>query len=459
MTMETRLDWRPEIGDGDAPAYQRIVEALAADIAGGALTPGVRLPTQRALAHRLGLGIGTVTRAYAEAGERGLIDGVVGRGSFVAATAPPAGDGTIDLSRNLPPMGPAKAALRGAIAAIAKRSDLAERLDYAPDGGFPADRRAAAAWLARAANFPTADPARLVMTSGAQQGIFVALAAACRPGEALIVEAATFHGAKLAAAQAGVRLVPAELDAEGLTPEALTRAAAQSGARAAYVQPFQNPTARVMSLSRRHAIVAAADRAGVLLIEDDLYGPIVGELGLPPLAQLAPESVAYISGLSKSLGPGLRSGFLIPPERLVGPAHDVLRVAAFGSPSFSAPVGTHWIETGEAFDILEAVRRELAARTALAVRLLGDLIERPASAATSHLWAPVGELDAERIAGAALRAGVRLTAPAAPFAPGAPVDGLRICLGSAPDLSALERGLAVVATLLQPGLSLAENVV
>lgn len=458
--MEQRLDWRPEIGDGDPPAYQRIVEALAADIARGALAPGTRLPTQRALAHRLGVGIGTVTRAYTEAGQRGLIDGVVGRGSFVAgAAASAAGDGTIDLSRNLPPMGPAKAALRAAMAALARRGDLAERLDYAPDGGFAADRRAAAAWLARAANFPDADAARVVMTSGAQQAIFVALAAACRPGEALVVEAATFHGVKLAAAQAGLRLVPAELDAEGLTPDALLRAVAESGARAVYLQPYQNPTARVMSLGRRRAIIAAAERAGAQLIEDDLYGPIVGDLGLPPLAQLAPGAVVYIAGLSKSLGPGLRTGFLIPPEHLAGPVHDILRVVAFGPPSFSAPIGTHWIETGEAFDILDAVRRELASRAALAGRLLGPLIERPASPTTSQLWAPVGELDAERIAGAALRAGVRLTAPAAPFAPGAPVSGLRICLGAAADVGELERGLSVVATLMQPGRSLAENVV
>jgi DNA-binding transcriptional MocR family regulator len=453
------LDWRPEIGDGEAPAYQRIVEALAADIDRGALSPGARLPTQRALAHRLGLGIGTVTRAYTEAGQRGLIDGVVGRGSFVAATTTPTSDGTIDLARNLPPMAPSRAALRAAMTALARRGDLAERLDYAPDGGFAADRRAAAAWLARAANFPDADPARVIMTSGAQQGIFVALAAACRPGEALIVEEATFHGAKLAAAQAGLPLVPAGMDAEGLTPDALAKAAAESGARTAYVQPYQNPTARVMSLPRRRAIVETAARAGVLLVEDDLYGPIVGELGLPPLARLAPADVAYVSGLSKSLGPGLRHGFLMLPDRLVAAAHDVLRVAAFGPPSFSAPIGTHWIESGEAFDILDAVRAELADRAALASRLLAGLIERPQSAATSHLWAPVGELDAERIAGAALRAGVRLTSPAAPFVEGVPASGLRICLGAAPDARTLERGLTVVAALLQPGRGLAENVV
>ena len=454
------MDWRPDIPPGAAPAYQRIVEALAADIEGGALAPGARLPTQRALAHRLGLGIGTVTRAYAEASLRGLIDGVVGRGSFVAAAArAPLVDGTIDLSRNVAPMGPARAALRGAMASLAKRGDLVDRLDYAPDGGFAADRRAAAAWLARAANFASADPARLIMTGGAQQGVFVALAAACRPGEALIVEEATFHGVKLAAAQAGLRLTPAAMDAEGLTPEALLRAAAASGARIAYVQSYQNPTGRVMSLPRRRAIVEAAARAGVLLIEDDLYGPIVGELGLPPLAELAPADVAYVGGLSKTLGPGLRAGFLVLPERLVGPGHDALRVAAFGPPSFSAPIATHWIETGEAFEILDAVRTELAARTALANRLLDGLIARPASPVTTHVWAPAGELDAERIAGAALRAGVRLTPPSAPFPDGATVNGLRICLGAAPDLRALERGLTVVAALVQAGRGISENVV
>lgn len=455
------MDWRPRIELGDAPAHQRIVEALAGDIERGALQPGVRLPTQRALAYRLGLGIGTVTRAYSEAGRRGLIDAVVGRGSFVAAaTALPApGDGTIDLSRNLAPMAPARAALRAAMASLARRPDLAERLDYAPDRGFAADRRAAAAWLGRAANFPNADPARLIMTAGAQQAIFAALAAASRPGEALIVEQATFHGVKLAAAHAGLRLAPATMDAEGVTPEALAKAASESGARLAYLQTFQNPTGRVMSLARRRAIVAAAAKLGLLLIEDDLYGPIVGALGLPPLAELAPDDVVYVSGFSKSLGPGLRGGWLLPPERLAGAMTESLRVIAFGSPSFSAPIATHWIETGEAFEILAAVRAELAARTGLAARALAGLVEPPAAAAVTHLWAPARELEAERIAGAALRAGVRLTAPVAPFVTGGPVTGLRICLGAAPDVATLERGLAVVAALLQPGRELAEHVV
>jgi DNA-binding transcriptional MocR family regulator len=423
------------------------------------LPRGARLPTQRALAEAVGVGIGTVTRAYAEAEARGLIDAVVGRGSFVARSPPtPQGDGLIDLSRNVAPMAPAAAALRAAIIGLAKRTDLTERLDYAPDAGFPADRRAGAAWLRHTANLESADERRLIITAGAQQGIFVALAALCRPGDAVIVETATFNGVKLAAAQLGLRVVAAAMDSEGLTPEALESATA-SGARVAYLQTFQNPTARVMGLQRRREIVEAARRAGVTLIEDDLYGPHVAELGLPPLAQLAPDQVAYVSGLSKSLSPGVRTGFLIPPERSRTAALDALRATSFGPPTFGAALATHWIESGAAFDVFGAIHNELRRRTSLAMAVLAGLCEPLRHDASPHVWLPMSELEAERVAGQALRGGVKVTPPRAPFVDGAPVDGLRVCLGAAPDLATLERGLGVLRTALSPGPAPSENVV
>jgi DNA-binding transcriptional MocR family regulator len=452
--------WRPELrGDGE-PAYLQIAEALAADVALGALPVGARLPTHRALAVDLGLAIGTVTRGYAEAERRGLIEAVVGRGSFVAGSqAQVETEGLIDLSRNIAPLGPATARLRRSIASLARRGDLDQRLDYAPDGGFEADRRAAQTWLRRTAHFDGADADRLIITAGAQQGISVAVTALCRPGEALIVEAATFHGARLCAAHGGVRLAPAQMDAEGLTPEALDRAATESGARAAYVQPFQNPTARVMGLQRRRDILDVARRRQIVLIEDDLYGPHVADLGLPPLAALDPGQVAYIGGVSKSLSPGFRTGYLSMPDRFRGPALEILRAQAFGSPTLGAVLATEWIESGEAFEVLDAVRRELVRRTDLARTMLAGLIETPRQQASPHLWLPSGELEAERIAGQALRAGVKVTSPRAPFPDGAPTDGLRICLGGAADLAALERGLAIVRAATRPARGLAESVV
>jgi len=172
----------------------------------------------------------------------------------------------------------------------------------------------------------------------------------------VIVEAATFNGVKLVAAQMGLRITPAAMDAEGVTPDALDRAAAQSGARVAYLQPFQNPTARVMGLQRRRDIVEIARRRGVVLIEDDLYGPHVAELGLPPLAELAPDQVAYVSGLSKSTAPGLRAGFLIMPERHRAAALEAQRASTFGAPTFGAVLATQWIESGGAYEMFETIR-------------------------------------------------------------------------------------------------------
>ncbi|HUZ64392.1 MAG TPA: GntR family transcriptional regulator [Acetobacteraceae bacterium] len=89
------------------PIYQTIVEPLRRDLAAGTLVPGVRLPIQRALAERLGVTVGTVTKGYTEAERRGLVVSRVGRGPHVLQppeTRDP-GDsrpsGTIGLSVNV----------------------------------------------------------------------------------------------------------------------------------------------------------------------------------------------------------------------------------------------------------------------------------------------------------------------------------------------------------------------
>src|SRR5262249_24618262 len=102
------MDWIPTLSDRQGPVFQRIVDALAADIGSGRLARGQRLPTHRALARALHVDLTTVTRAYGEARRRGLLEAQVGRGTFVSeSTARAAGhvplDVKIDLSMNLPP--------------------------------------------------------------------------------------------------------------------------------------------------------------------------------------------------------------------------------------------------------------------------------------------------------------------------------------------------------------------
>ena len=137
-------DWRPVLPEGPEPIYRRLADALAQDVGAGALTAGTRLPAQRDLAHRLGVSVGAVTKAYAEAERGGLITAHVGRGSFVAAAAAAAsgGDDTVDLARNLPPFGPARARLAEAVARLPRSPGFLDAVAYAPAAGAFDQRRA-----------------------------------------------------------------------------------------------------------------------------------------------------------------------------------------------------------------------------------------------------------------------------------------------------------------------------
>src|SRR5579871_40958 len=129
------IQWTPDLSQSDGPIYARILAGLASDIEAGVLPAGTQLPTQRRLSERLGISLGAVTRAYAEAEARGLIEAVVGRGSFVASRPPPrAASGPIDLARNVPPMALVADALRRSFVELARRADLAELVDYPPAG-------------------------------------------------------------------------------------------------------------------------------------------------------------------------------------------------------------------------------------------------------------------------------------------------------------------------------------
>ena len=441
------MSWIPRLPETEEPIYERLVRAMASDIAAGVLAPGERLPPQRELAWRLGLGVGTVTKAYAEAERRGLLSGHVGRGSFVASARPDDGTGTIDMARNLPPSGPAQSRIAAAVAQLARDGGLSDRLAYPPSGGHDVDRAAGAAWLGHVAGWDDLDPARVICTAGAQQAVAIALMTACRPGDAVIAETATFSGLKALTGLMGYGLAPAAIDDQGLTPEALDRAASETGARVAYVLPSHNPTPRVMSQARRRDIVEVARRRDLVLIEDDLYGAYAMDLGLTPLARLAPERVFHATSLSKTIAPGLRAGYLIAPPSAYGHALGTLHALAIGAPGLGLALASRWIGDGSAAAILAEARSEMAERNALALDILGEAMERPPVPGL-HAWLPMSEIAAERVAARALRAGVEVTPPGEMILDSAAISGLRLCLGPARDRAVLERGLKIVKAAL-----------
>ncbi|MBP2301341.1 aminotransferase-like domain-containing protein [Azospirillum picis] len=390
-------NWTPSLEGRPGPLYRVIADALADDIADGTLPVGSRLPTHRDLAFRLGVTVGTVTRAYAEAEKRGLIGGEVGRGTFVQGqrpppaplpiTWPPAGGNTADAVVNMTTVHPEHAVavqtFGQTLIDIAASGRAATLIGYGPHAGLPEHRAAIAAWLERQHRVRTG-PDSVLLTNGAQNALAVAFGAVARPGDVILAERLTNIGTKALAATQGYHLEGVPIDEHGLVPAAFDSACRRLGPKAAYLVPtLQNPTAVVMPTARRREIIEIARRYGVVLIEDDVFGFMVPDA--EPIHGMAPDITLYVSSVSKSLAAGLRLGFIVAPPELRSRAEATIRALQYSAPALPAEVAARWIQDGTADRIVATQREEDLARQRLARSIL------PADAvcghpAAQHLW-------------------------------------------------------------------------
>ncbi|MBS0280077.1 MAG: PLP-dependent aminotransferase family protein, partial [Proteobacteria bacterium] len=354
--------WMPALGREDGPLYLAIAGAIGSDIAAGRLKPGTRLPPQRALADALGIDFTTVTRAYAEAGKRGLVEGRVGHGTYVRlrqSQAVPAAGRAVDISMNLPPWfedAGLNARMRAGIDAVAGEGP-GLLLAYQDPGGADSDRAAGAQWLQ--SRLPGVTAERIAVCPGTQGALVAALKLLARPGETVCVEALAYPGFLALAAHQGIHVQPVAMDENGILPESFETACIGHRPQALYCTPtFHNPTTATMPLARRRKLVEIARRHGVPIIEDDAYGALP-RAPVPPLAALAPDCVYHIAGLSKCLSPALRIAYLILPDaRIQARAADAIRAFAGMASPFSAAIVTRWMEEGVADAVLAAIRDE-----------------------------------------------------------------------------------------------------
>jgi DNA-binding transcriptional MocR family regulator len=449
-------NWRPDLQRRRGPRYRAIAEALAEDIAEGVLPAGTRLPTHRDLAWRLKVTVGTVSRAYAEAERRGLIAGEVGRGTYVRAPAVPAGlrlereprsADYVDLDINRP-RAPEEAALFAeTLVKLARSNDAGELMEYQPHAGTAAAREAGALWIARSSGLATS-AGQVVVTCGGQHAMAVILGAVLEPGDGLAVESLTYPGICAAAKLFHVNLVPLALDEQGAVPDSFAAACRSGRVRAAYLLPtLQNPTTAMMPVERRRAFAELAQRYGVILIEDDVYGFLRAE-PLPPLATFAPEHAFYFTSASKSLVPGLRVGYVHCPTALVDRAVAAIRSTTYTAPPLTARIASQWIGDGTADALIAEKRAETARRQRILRRVLAGHDFRT-TAGCAHVWLVLPPAwRAEDFAAAAHRRGVGV-ATAAAFAAGREIpNALRLSIGTPATAADLERGLVRLNELL-----------
>jgi DNA-binding transcriptional MocR family regulator len=345
-------------GNNGQPLFMQIREHVRNLIAGGELIPGMRLPPVRALARQLNVNQITVAKAYRELADGGLVEGRRGGGSFVRsfnngatlntpdvssgpllaerlfelARAP----GVISFTANYPAVDEGTVAKLRDCIAFAATEKLDACFRYDPPGGRPGLRQQIQLYLSNQSI--DAEPDNIIVTSGAQQALDIAVRALIPPATPVIVERPAYYGAINALRGVRARLLEVPLEGDGMDLDILKTYLVRDQARFIYTNPtFQNPTGITMSEEKRHALLALAREFNAIIFEDD-HSPELRFSGRPvpairAIAQ-ADDPVLYARGFGKVLLPGTRLGFLIVPDALrrrllVAKAHADLHTSSF----------------------------------------------------------------------------------------------------------------------------------
>ncbi len=447
--------WTPVL-DRSKPLYLAIADAISRDVDGGTLPDGARLPPQRELAWKLGVTLGTVTRAYREAEERGLLAGEVGRGSYIRrhkAAAPistPQADeaGTIDLGTAIAPPVVTSEEFDAALSAVMRDPRKLDLLDYAPPDGFPQHRAMASQWLKRSGiDVPEA---QVFITAGAHLGLVTVLQSLTSPGEGVMAEEVNYALLRSTFRNAHLTPVPLAMDEDGLMPDAFEKAARAGQAKLLYLVPsLQNPTTNTMSRRRRDAIVTIARAHDITIIEDDIFRLLDERVQPPTFQALAPERTYHITSLSKTLAPGLRIGIVVSPPGQDRALRAHIRGMASRNVGLSGELARYWIETDTASTILTRSRNELAARRAAFVDIFKGLPWRCEPGAP-YAWVELPEAwSAGRFTSALAARQVRVT-PGTSFnlTPAKPSRHVRVCFGGPQSGHLTRKGFEIIRELM-----------
>ena len=439
-----------------ASLYHQIYEGLRSAILDGRLESGMRLPSTRAAAAELGVARNTVVAVFEQLAAEGFVRSRVGDGTRVAdieqgllsrparhASKSPGLRNETRPSRTSSALSARGAAIAGVardspapahgafepglpdIAAfphrvwariLARHARVPERarLGYGDASGDPRLRGAIAAHVAATRGVRCA-PDRIVVVSGAQAALDLCARLLLDPGDPAWVEEPGYAGARAALLGAGARLEPIPVDADGL--DVAAGEARCPGARLAYITPScQYPLGATLSLERRLLLLDWAERAGAFVIEDD-YDSEYRYRGRPIAAVQGIDSngrVAYVGTFSKTMFPGLRVGYVIPPEGLEAAFAHAVRNTGQTVPQPIQAALAEFIEAGHCGRHVRRMRALYARRQALLFALAREHLQGvlelvPCEAGMQVAGWFVEPLDDRAVAAAGARAGLALS--------------------------------------------------
>ncbi|HVY95302.1 MAG TPA: PLP-dependent aminotransferase family protein [Bryobacteraceae bacterium] len=473
------MQFRPELdSSSDTPIYRQLGQYVQRLIGNGELHAGDRLPPTRELAGQLGLNRTTVSAAYEWLESEGLIEGAVGRGSFVrgSATARPV---AIDWNRMLTPsiFASAGSASSNAIDFTSSRpsEDLFPidefracadevlsdpQLQSLLQLGSPLGYGPLRSWLLeRARQHGVAGPDDdILITNGCQQAVDILRRALTRPGTKVAVEDPVYPGLRNLFLDADADLTGIPVTGDGMDLTSLRRAL-DAGVRIVVVTPsFQNPTGATIPAAARSAFISMTRSAGAVVIENDIYSDLVyrQEGERPPRLKSLDPNVILLGSFSKIAFPGVRVGWVIAPKPVIARAAELKQLTDLHTDQLSQAFLLRFAESGrlarhEARAIVAGREKLRAVEQACQKHLAGCRWLLPGGGMNMWIDLPAG-LDAGALRGLARQAGVDYL-PGRYFSVSRPLDhGLRLSFAGL-DPARIRRGIEILGGVVDQAMS------
>lgn len=357
------------------PYKQQIAGQIECLIRSGRLQEGDQLPAISRMSTLLHVSKNTILGAYELLLESNLIESRPSRGYFVTlgrslivdAAKPgfaidhlPTYADAVSLARSSgvfisPPSNPIRFDFkigRPSAHAFPRRhfSNLSKQLidhhgdamsDYTPPAGLWGFRMQISDHLSAAKGLKVA-PENVLITAGSQESLTLIAAHFLDHYSEAVTESPCYAGFRNLVLRHNATALPIPVDAQGLRTDLLPERPVQL----AYVTPsHQYPLGYTMSMERRHQLLAWAARNGAMVIEDDYDGDFCYESVLPPpLAAMNPHQVIYLGTFSKTLGPGLRLGYMVCPPALMGDFIERKALLNNGSPWLTQAVMARYFD-------------------------------------------------------------------------------------------------------------------
>ncbi len=436
--------------------YRQVYDFIKQQIVTGALPFGDRLPATRELAGELGLNRTTVSAAYELLEAEGLINGHVGRGSFVSwKPADSSASDTISFAASRPsellfPVDEFRETCREVISG----AEALSILQLGPSTGYGPLRRYLMDEARSRGDAGTSDD--IAVTSGCQQAMDLAARTLLAPGDTVLTEDPVYPGLRNVFATAGARLIGIPMTAQGIDITALARTARQERPRLIVVTPnFQNPTGATIPLDHRHELLRIARESGATVIENDIYGALRYEGDpLPTLKRLSTDvEVVLLGSFSKIAFPGLRVGWVIAPQAAVRKLAEAKQWCDLHTDQLSQAVLLRFAQSGRLAahreKMLTAGRERLSAIIAACERHLPAEARFTRPQGGMNLWVELGEgVDDNDMLNRAQRAGVQYLSGRT-FAVGRDHNGAVRLSFAGLSVDRIERGVTILGRVFQ----------